>query len=267
MCSAFLRVVVRGLPLVCTLAASLCAQPATLRVCADPNNLPFSNQQGEGFENKLAELIASGMNAKLEYTWWSERKSFAKKALEGGACDVVMGVPTSMGDVSTTSPYYRSTYVFVSRRDRRLQISSLTDPRLADLKIGMHVVGDDFAPPSILLAREGIAKNIVGYSLFGSYGEPNPASKLVRAVETGEVDVAIMWGPFAGYFAETSPTRLEITPVKPAAFLGVPFSYDISAAVRQGNESLLSQLDAVLKSQMPAISKILASYGVPRSSN
>ena len=256
--------VFRNLSLALAIAASALAQPAVLRVCADPNNLPFSNQQGQGFENKLAELIASSTNAKLEYTWWSERKSFAKKALDAGACDVVLGVPSSMGDVLTTAPYYRSTYVFVSRRDRDLQISSLTDPRLADLKIGMHVVGDDFAPPSILLAREGIAKNIVGYSLFGVYGEQNPASKLILAVETGEVDIAIAWGPFAGYFAQASQTPLEITPVKPAAFLGVPFSYDISAAVRPGNDSLLSELNVVLKSRMPAISKILASYGVPR---
>src|SRR5581483_318257 len=103
----------------------LAAQAATLRVCADPNNLPFSNEQGQGFENKLAELIAAKMDAKLEYTWWSQRKSFAKKSLDAGACEVVMGITAGAEDVLTTQPYYRSSYVFVSRQDRKLRIESL----------------------------------------------------------------------------------------------------------------------------------------------
>src|SRR5579884_164005 len=214
MCSAC-----RSLLLLCIV---LPAAPAVLRVCADPNNLPFSNQQGQGFENKLAELVAANMNAKLEYTWWSERKSFAKKSLDSGACDVVMGVAAGMEDILTTRPYYRSTYVFVTRRDRKLQIASLADPRLADLRIGIHVVGDDFAPPAFALARRGISKNIAGYSLFGPYDEPNPASKLVDAVENGDVDVAIIWGPFAGYFAQNAMVPLDIKPVSPPLFLGVP---------------------------------------------
>jgi mxaJ protein len=251
--------------LVCLIAVPVLAQaPPTLRVCADPNNLPFSNQQGQGFENKLAELVAANMNAKLEYTWWSERKSFAKKSLDAGACDVVMGIARGVEDVLTTRPYYRSSYVFVSRQDRKLQITSLGDSRLADLRIGIHVVGDDFAPPAFALAHRGISQNVLGYSLFGSYGEPNPPHKLIAAVENGEVDLAIVWGPFAGYFAQNSTAPLEIAPVKPAMFLGVPFAYDISAAVRQGNTALKWELDRILQTQSAAVQELLSRYAVPQ---
>lgn len=242
------------------------ADSGTLRVCADPNNLPFSDQAGEGFENKVAELMAANLDKKLEYTWLSERKSFAPKSLNAGVCDVVMGVPSSLGDVLTSRPYYRSTYVFVTRQDRSLQISSLLDPRLASLRIGIHVVGDDFAPPSIVLARRGITRNIIGYSLFGSYGEPNPPRKLIDAVENGEVDIAIVWGPFAGYFGQGDKYPLSITPVTPAALFGIPFSYDISAAVRTGNEALKTQIDRVLATQAAAIQQILNRYAVPQIS-
>jgi ABC-type amino acid transport substrate-binding protein len=175
-----------------------------------------------------------------------------------------MGVPASLPDVLTTEPYYRSTYVFVSRRDRNLQISSLLDPRLADWRVGVHVVGDDYAPPAFALARRGITKNVVGFSLFGPYGEPNPPGKLIDAVESGNVDVAIVWGPFAGYFAKGEPSPLEVTPVRPAAFLGVPFEYNIAAAVRKGNQELRNQVDAILRAHMADIHKLLEQYGVPQ---
>ena len=129
-----------------------------LRVCADPNNLPFSDQQQQGFENKIATQLAASMNAHLDYVWWTQRKSFAKQSLDKRACDVVMGVPDALPDVLTTEPYYRSTYVFLSRRDRHLQGLSLADPRLPDLRIGIHVVGDDYAPPAYALARRGMTE-------------------------------------------------------------------------------------------------------------
>src|SRR5690242_4244420 len=245
-------------------AASLeSAQPA-LRVCADPNNMPFSNQKGQGFENKLAELIAAKMGAKLEYTWWSQRKSFVKNSLGQGRCDVLMGVPTTLGDVVSTRPYYKSSYVFVSRTDRNLHVASLSDPRLERWRIGIQVVGDDFAPPAIALARRGITKNVVGYSLFGPYGEANPASKIMTAVEHGDVDIAIVWGPLAGYFAKKSSTPLDLVPVSPAMFLAVPFSYEISMGVRPGDDQLRSQLDSILAADAGAVQRILSQYGVPQ---
>ncbi len=226
--------------------------------------MPFSNQAGQGFENKLAELVAGKLNAKLEYTWWLQRKSFVKHTLDENACDVVMGVPNTLGDVLATKPYYRSTYVFVTRHDRNLNISSLADPRLSDMRIGIHVVGDDYAPPSYALARRGITTNVVGFSLFGEYGEVNPPRKLIDAVDEGRVDIAIVWGPFAGYFAKSERAQLDIVPVSPPMFLGVPFTYEISAGVRKGNEKLKAELDQVFTSEAKAIEEILSQYGVPQ---
>lgn len=242
----------------------LSSAQTVLRVCADPNNLPFSNDQDQGFENKLAELLAAKLGAKLEYTWWSERKSFLKNSLDAGRCDLVIGVPSSLASVSATQPYYRSTYVFVSRHDRHLQVASLDDPRLDEWRVGVHVVGDDYAPPAAALARRGITKNIVGFSLFGEYGEQNPPRKLIDAVANGNIDLAIVWGPFAGYFAKQENVALDIVPVSPPTFLAVPFTYDISAAVRKGNDALRAEVDRVLETESVAVDQILAEYGVPR---
>lgn len=254
----------RRLAFLALVAVPMLAQTPVLRVCADPNNLPFSNASQEGFENKLALLLAAKMNARLEYTWWSQHKSFATKSLDQGACDVVPGVPAGLPDVLTTAPYYRSTYVFVTRRDRHLQIASLTDPRLSHLRIGIHVVGDDYAPPAIALAHLGITQKVVGYSLFGEYGEANPPRKLIDAVETSAVDVAIVWGPFAGYFSQNESQPLDISPVMPSIFMGVPFTYEISAAVRKGNIALMTELQRILQSQITAVQEILNEYAVPQ---
>jgi len=234
-----------------------------LRVCADPNNLPFSNEARAGFENKLAEMVARDLDAQLEYAWWSERKSFVRNSLAAGKCDVVLGIAESVESVLATQPYYRSTYVFVSKKKRDLRISSLADERLANLRIGIHVVGDDYAPPAHALARRGLSANIVGFSLFGAYGQPNPAANIVDAVEKGDVDVAIVWGPFAGYFAKAQTDPLEISPVTPPAWMGVPFTYGIAMGVRPGDEALKTELDRVLARECAQIAKLLSSYGIP----
>lgn len=242
----------------------IAAEQRVLRVCADPNNMPFSNERSEGFENKLAEIIAVKLGAKLEYTWWSERKSFIRNSLSQGRCEVVMGVPSTLESVTATKPYYRSTYVFISRRDRNLNITSLDDPRLVNWRIGIHVVGDDYAPPAYALARRGITSNIVGFSLFGEFGEANPPARLIDAVARGDLDVGIVWGPFAGYFAKAAKTSLDVVPVSPAVFLAVPFTYNISLGVRKGNDALKTELDGVLESESAAIEQILSEYGVPQ---
>lgn len=236
-----------------------------LRVCADPNNMPFSNEAGQGFENRIAELIARDLNAKLEFVWWPERKSFIKKSLNANLCDVVMGVPTSLDSVLATRPYYRSTYVFVTRSDRGLHVSALSDPRLSQWKIGIHVVGDDYAPPAHALARRGLSANLVGYGLFGAFGEPNPPAKLIDAVTHGDVDVAIVWGPFAGYFGNGEKQRLDITPVTPSMYLAVPFTYDISAAVRLGDDALRNDVQRAFTDRCSAIQSLLVEYGVPKA--
>ena len=246
------------------LVSSSARAGSVLRVCADPNNLPFSNQQQEGFENRLAELVAARLGAKLEYTWWSQRKSFLKNSLDEGRCDLVMGVPSSLESVTVTRSYYRSTYVFVSRRDRNLEVKSLDDPRFNNWRIGVHVVGDNYAPPAAAFARRGVTANIVGFTLFGEYGELNPPRKIIEAVALCDIDIAIVWGPFAGYFSKQENTPLDITPVSPETFLAVPFTYDISAGVRKGNDVLKTKVDEVLRNESAKVQQILVQYGVPQ---
>ena len=254
----------RCLSILWVVGSAIAANQPELRVCADPNNLPFSNQEGQGFENKLAEMLAGQLGAKRDYTWWAERKSFLKNSLEAGRCDVVMGVPASLASVATTKPYYRSTYVFVSRSDRNLHVTSLSDPRFAEWRVGVHVVGEDYAPPAAVLARRGITSNVVGFSLFGPYNEINPARKLIDAVAQGQIDIAIVWGPFAGYFAKQESATLDIVPVMPATFLTIPFTYEIAAGVRKGDGELRTRLDNAIASDSAEIQRILNEYGVPQ---
>jgi quinoprotein dehydrogenase-associated probable ABC transporter substrate-binding protein len=234
-----------------------------LRVCADPNNLPFSNQAGQGLENKLAQLIAHDLSANLQYVWFSERKNFLKNSLNANLCDAVLGVPVDMDDALLTRPYYRSTYAMVTRADRSLKIESLYDPRLRDLRIGLHVVEDDYAPPGHLLAAQGLSKNIVGYSLFGAYGETNPPARLIDAVAKNDVDLAIVWGPFAGYFAKKSTIPLAIEPVSPNRFQMIPFTYSIGVAVRKNDAALQSEIQQVLDRECRQIHVLLQEYAFP----
>ncbi|MGE5926824.1 MAG: substrate-binding domain-containing protein [Gemmatimonadota bacterium] len=237
-----------------------------LRVCADPNNLPFSNERREGFENRLAELVARDLGARLEYVWWAQRRGFIRNTLAAGECDVVFGVPSRFERVLATAPYLRSSYVFVSRDTISPPITSLDDPRLRTLRIGVHLIGDDYTntPPAHALARRGIVRNVAGYTIYGDYREPNPPARIIEAVGRGEIDVAIVWGPFAGYFAPRQGTKLRVTPVTPASDgPAIPFQFDISLGVRRGNDSLRSELDAVLVRRKREIRAVLAEYGIP----
>jgi len=240
--------------------------PPTLRICADANNLPFSNARGEGFENALAGMVARDLGRPLAYFWWPQRRGFARQTVKSGRCNLIMGVPSSYELASTTEPYYRSTYVFVSRRDRRLGIRSFDDPRLARLRVGIHVVGgaDSGMPPGLALAQRGIVRNVVSYSLLGDYAKPNPPAELIDAVSRGDVDVAVAWGPLAGYFAKRSAVPLEIVPVSPAIDLPFrPYVFDISMAVRRGNQPLRDAIDRFIERRRDEIRRLLESYGVP----
>jgi mxaJ protein len=247
------------------LAAS--TAPATeLRVCADPNNLPFSNERLEGFENALAELIAKDLGRSVRYAWWPQRRGFIRSTLDAGRCDVVMGVPRSFELTQTTSAYYRSTYVFVSRSDRGLDISSFDDPRLRQLRIGLHAIGDDYAnvPPAQSLAARGLVDNLRGYSIYGAYSQPDPPRALVDAVARGEIDIAIAWGPLAGYFVERSTVPLTIVPVSPYdERTGMPMTFDIAMGLRRGDPGLRTELERVLTRRERDIRRLLTNYGVP----
>jgi mxaJ protein len=242
-------------------------QLAALRVCADPNNLPFSNERGEGFENRLASMLAADLGMRVEYTWWAQRRGFVRNTLAAGQCDVLMGVPTAFELAATTRPYYRSTYVFVSRRDRGLGLRSFDDERLRGLRIGVQMIGDDFAnsPPAHALSARGMVQNVIGYSVLGDYSQPNPPARVVEAVTRGDVDVAVVWGPLAGYFAQHQPTPLElgaVTPERDTPFR--PFAFDISMGVRRADTERRRMLDDFIVRRRADIDRLLAEYGVPR---
>jgi mxaJ protein len=250
------------------LALLLLAAPAgarELRVCADPNNLPFSNDRQEGFENKLVDLVAKELGATVAYTWWAQRRGNVRETLNDGKCDLIPGIGSSLEMLATTRPYYRSTYVAVTRADRRLDIASFDDPRLETLKIGVSMIGDDFnnTPPAHALARRGIVDNVRGYMVYGDYAKPAPQADIVSAVASGEVDVAFVWGPVAGYFAARSPVPLAVKPLP--AFDGpqLPMVFDVSMGTRKADRALREEIEAVLVRRSAEVKSLLAAYGVP----
>ena len=243
------------------------ASERVLRVCADPNNLPFSNRRGEGFENRIADLIAREFGAKVHYTWWAQRRGFVRNTIGQGLCDLIIGVPAGYDPVLTYRPYYRSTYVFVSRRDQALALTSLDDPRLPKLKIGVHLMGDDGAnaPPAHALSRRGIITNVVGYTIYGDYTEPNPPARLIDAVANGAIDVALAWGPLAGYFSQREQVPLELSAISPAVDPPeLRFAFGIAMGLRKEDVALRDELNRLIDRRREEIQKILEEYGVPR---
>ena len=250
----------------CTTRAAVPLPP--LRVCSDPNNLPFSNQRQQGFENRIADLLARDLGTTVVYTWWAQRRGFLRNTLLAGRCDVVIGLPHDIEMVQTTQPYYRSTYVFVTRKTRGLHIRSFDDAALRTLRIGVQLVGDDGAnsPPAHALSRRGIVDNLIGYSVYGNYAANSPPSRIVTAVATGEVDVAAVWGPLAGYFAAEQRVPLDLVPVSPQNDGGLPQTFDLSMAVRRNDTARLAVLNTFLQRRRAAIDRILDTYHVPRAS-
>ncbi len=249
------------------LAASGAAPATTLTICADPNNLPFSNQARAGFENKIVELVAKDLGDSVQYVWWAQRRGYVRNTLTELKCDLWPGVASGVDRVASTKPYYRSTYVFVTRTQDRLNGLTLDDLRLRTLSVGVQMVGNDGnnTPPAHAIASRGIVGNVHGYMLYGNYATPNPASTVVFAVAHHDVDVALVWGPLAGYFAKQSPIPLTLTPVTPSEAGSWPMTFDISMGVQVKNTILLQQVNEALARDKPAIDAILASYRVPRA--
>lgn len=248
-------------------AGAMCWAAPPLRVCADPNNLPWSNDQQQGFENHIADLIATDMGMQVSYVWYPQRGAFFRKTLDAGVCDIVMGVPAGMDEAAATHPYYVSSYAFVSRSDRHLHITSLDDPRLRTLRIGVHILGDqdDNVPPVRALIRRGIVHNLVGYSIFGHLDEKNPAADLITAVLDRKVDVAVVWGPLAGYFAKQAADPLEVTPIHAdSSDPDLPMTFAIGIGVRPQDRELKQRLDAELAHRRPEIHRLLVAYGIPQ---
>ena len=237
-----------------------------LRVTADPNNLPFSNARREGFENKIADLLARALDANLQYSWRAQRRGFFREALKENEADLVLGVPAHFDMALTTAPYYRSSYVFVYRKDRGLDLHSLDDPILRKLKIGVQMIGNDGqnTPPAHALGNRGIIENVTGYTVYGDYAQDNPPARVIDAVAKGEIDVAIVWGPLGGYFARKSSVPLVVVPVSPAADPHLPFTFSIAMGVRKNDKALRDEIDTVLAAKRPEIDAILDEFGVPR---
>ena len=234
-----------------------------LRVCADPDNLPYSHQDLSGFENRIAAIVADELHATLRYDWLPQRRGFVRKTMGQGRCDVFIGEPAAFERVLTTRPYYRTSYVFVWRRGEDAP-HSFSDPHIAERLIGVQLIGNDLAasPPGYALARAGAVSNVVGYTI---YGDKPAAQRMVNAIAAREIDSAVLWGPQAGYFARHAQTPMEIAVAQPPAGLAAPFDFPIAMGVAKGNQALRDELDAALQRRRADIDTVLAAYAVPRT--
>ncbi|MDB5866976.1 MAG: transporter substrate-binding protein [Betaproteobacteria bacterium] len=245
------------------LAASGPVAGGELRVCADPQNLPYSREDGAGFENRVMQVVARELGARVKPVWLPEGRGYVRKTLNAGLCDVLAGVPAELDLVLTTAAYYQSSYVFVSRADRGEPYRSFDDARLLKAKIGVQLIGDESAatPPVHALAARGLT-NVTGYTI---HGERPQVERMIDDVASGAVDVAVAWGPQAGFFASRQDVPLQVAAAQaPPDLAQIPFEFSISMGVRKTDAVLQHALDAALVRARPDIDRILADYAVPR---
>jgi mxaJ protein len=239
-------------------------EPGLIRVCADPDNMPSSNNKNEGFENKIAELISTELKAKLTYVWYPTRRGYFR-ILNGMYCDMALEAPAGLDMAGVTKPYFRSGYVFVARQGSGLEdLKSLADPRLKKLKIGVNMYTSDAenSPPAMALSRYGVVGNLKGYFTF--YSDQERPEDIIKGVANKDVDIAIAWGPLAGYFAKQSPVPLTLTPLPAKDSLSdIPFQYNMGIAVRRRDKEFRDSLQAVLDRRRPEIDAILKQYNIP----
>src|SRR6185503_8542444 len=262
-CSIAIAVVLAVAPSVGVAQRPAPSEAGILRVCTDPNNLPVSDSMNQGYENKIAQLIADTWHSKLEYVYWRQGFGYFNRGLNGLYCDVEISAPAGIDIVATTGPYYRSAYVIVYRKDSGLNITSLDDPALKQLKIGVNMVGSDgdAGPPAAALKSHGVVGNLVGFPTF--YSEINRPEDIIKAVADKKVDIAIVWGPTAGYFAAKSSVPLVLNPILADSATGIPFSYAIAMAVARRNKALRDSLQTFLDQNRTKIDGILKSFQVP----
>ena len=254
-------------------SAARAADPAPLIACAAPDNMPFSNDKQQGFENKIGALIAGQLGRPIGFAWTEERPDTIRAALNSGRCDFVLGVPSQFAGVDATLPYYWSSYVLISRVDRHLDLSSLKDHRVRKLKIGVAAVGNDplYSPPAQVLADAGMQKNLVPFPIDGGGPAGAQAARIIDAVIHGDVDTAALWGPLAGWFVDQAPVALTMTPIgdtdqfssRKIHFRLIGLQYEMTMGVRAGNDALRQQLDAAIAQRQAEITALLKSYGVP----
>jgi quinoprotein dehydrogenase-associated probable ABC transporter substrate-binding protein len=233
--------------------------PNTLRVCADPHNLPFSNDKGEGFENKFAELLAQKLNRKLAYTWYPQSVGFVRNTLGAHRCDVIPGFPQGDELVQSTNPYYRTAYAFVVRPGDGLDdLDTLADPRLKAKRIGI-VAG---TPPATYLAVSGLMQNAKPYPLVVDTRVESSAVAMMGDLASREIDVAIMWGPMAGYYARTASPQMHVTLLTKDAG-GPQLAYRIAIGVRPSDQNWKRLLNRLIAENQADINRLLVGFGVP----
>jgi mxaJ protein len=237
------------------------AELRELRICADPDNLPYSNERLEGFENKIADLLAKDLGAALSYYWWPHQRGLVRNTLQAGNCDALIGIPKGYDLVLWTKPYYRTGYVIAYPKSRGFQVTSLDDPILKRLRIGVHLN----TPPFEALGERGIRDNLVGYSLFFDYRVADAAERPAKVMDDlyqGAIDVAVVWGPLAGYSArQHRASYLEMVPVQDNG--AIPMTFEMSMGVKKGNKELKTLLEGALDRRQAEIRKVLEDYGVP----
>ncbi len=230
-----------------------------LRVCADPDDLPFSNASHAGFDNRIAEVLGRDMHRPVVFIWARERRGFLRERFNKGACDVLMGVPEGMKHVHTTIPYYRSSYVFVTRRSDHLHLIHFDDPTIGRQRIGLQILEEDFSPPSLPLIHSGHTAQLVGFDSFGTGGED-----IVRAVADRRVGFSVVWGPLAGYYAAKQRVPLALSVVQPSVDpSGIPFAFAMTIAVHSNDAPLAEELNAAIRRNKGKIRAILEIFHVP----
>jgi quinoprotein dehydrogenase-associated probable ABC transporter substrate-binding protein len=230
-----------------------------LRVCADPANLPFSNERGEGFENRIAELVAGQLKLPVEYTWFPQATGFVRRTLFARRCDVVMGYAQGDEMVLNTNHYYRSAYALVYRNGTALaDLDSLADPRLADRRLGV-VAG---TPPAAVMARLGLIVRAKPYPLMVDRRWESPGEAMIADIRSGEIDAGVLWGPMAGYFAARGGEPLAVAPLLKENG-GPPMAYRITFGVRPQDDDWKRRLNAIIAGRQGEMDAVLLDYGVP----
>jgi quinoprotein dehydrogenase-associated probable ABC transporter substrate-binding protein len=233
--------------------------PKVLRVCADPNNLPFSNEKSEGFENKVSELLATKLNKKLAYVWYPQATGFVRNTLGAHRCDLIPGFPQGDELVQSTNPYYRTVYALVIRPDAGLDdLVRLTDPRLKDKHIGI-VAG---TPPATYLSINGLMRNAKPYPLVVDTRVDSSAQAMMQELAKGQIDAGILWGPIAGYYAKRAnpPMRLVLL-LKETG--GPQLAFQIAMGVRPADQNWKRQLNRLIAENQADINRLLLGFGVP----
>ncbi len=234
------------------------ADRSVLKVCADPNNLPFSDEKKQGFENKIAELMGAALGIKVEYTWFPQIIGFVRNTLQTYRCDLVIGTVAGDDIMQTTNPYYFTTYVMVFRSDKGLAISGMQDPRLAGLHLGVVSA----TPPSDLLVRHNLMAHAKPYALTVDTRVELPTHQMIQDLMNGTIDVGFLWGPIAGYYKKHDNLPLTLVPLadEPGA---ARMKYHIAMGVRANEPEWRRKINAVILKQQPQITAILRDYGVP----